>query len=969
MGRKHKQTQHFAKPKQVMSKVARSRMIRLAVSPEQLIKNGDISKAIDEIQRLLITEPKDEHRRLLGACYFQIDNYEEAANAWLTIKAPTARDLGSAGLALLCEDEWERARSTLQRSLELEEQAFTLYLQALAIKGDQKYYSLRDEEYADVVNLLQQAQRLPGCPVEAFLLLDDLLNRHETTPGRTALLEEALLLYPDHTELRIRYVRHLTYETHDYAKSLVAVAPLLSQEQPSQRALSYAVESTFKLGLFEDALPYADQLRPTSYRLPGPGIDQVKGDIYLAWGKTEDALACYEREIQQDNFEAVILGFFRIAKVWLTLNEREKALHAALEGAMRWLDYPNYLNGYSLLSYCEVSVGEFDDHADASLHFSGNMLKEVCEMILSSEQEVAADEKGRLAYLLYKVHQAEIRDDDESETIPEMDALLPEMGQGTLHPHMGEVLAAHYAKEGDVVRALQVHLDYCLWKFSALEKGRPQPTADDDGRKRPAIGWTFYAHNAVFSCDQELLDALSEIDRGRCHTIAWEALQSHIAKADMVTKIFVPLFNSLWSDILIAGDMHREVVETARLLIQVAADDEMLWWLLACHSHDLEQADEAEHAYRCYLELVPDSADALHNLSLILEEKGALQEALTLSEKAAFLSPVDELIVEHFDRLTHIRSEREQEQRKQEGAALWFRLTDSQKWLLCLLELYPSGHWSALLPRIKQDERQLRQLQEDWEWLLAQQIFVQSDAEEPMHIVPLLEPYVHEEGFRYWLATELARVQIRKKKNLWLPAADELGDEQLIGLDAPQRDLLQQAFMRQIDQVSSSGLEKVYLHFYRRIWKRLLIEWNMHGRLVDCCEIFLTNLSVMTRQEMWECAYYATICSDAYHHRAEKWYKAYLEQEESQPAYHNLSYIYSKRRQYQVALQMVEQALRLAPEDVGELKLKAQIQQALQEEEEQKRQQELERARQQELREQRLKTLEPTIVEDRKSVV
>src|SRR5262249_44737060 len=160
------------------------------------------------------------------------------------------------------------------------------------------------------------------------------------------------------------------------------------------------------------------------------------------------------------------------------------------------------------------------------------------------------------------------------------------------------------------------------------------------------------------------------------------------------------------------------------------------------HLRKLEQNDEAERAYRRYLELHPDSASALHNLSLILEGKGAFQEALALSEKAAALSPNDELIVRNTNRLTRINTNLEQEQRKQGGAALWLRLTDSQKWLLCLLELYPSSHWSALLPRIKQDERQLRQLQEDWECLFTQYIFVQSEAEDPVRSVPLLEPYI-----------------------------------------------------------------------------------------------------------------------------------------------------------------------------------------------------------------------------------
>src|SRR5205807_10193014 len=152
------------------------------------------------------------------------------------------------------------------------------------------------------------------------------------------------------------------------------------------------------------------------------------------------------------------------------------------------------------------------------------------------------------------------------------------------------------------------------------------------------------------------------------------------------------------------------------------------------------------------------------------------------------------------------------------------------------------------------------------------------------------------------------------------------------GLNGPQRGLMQQAFMRQIAQVSLSGLEQVYLRFYCRIWKGLLIKWEMYSDLADSCEIFLTRLpSVMTRQEMWECAYYAMDLSDyMYQTRAEKWYKAYLEQGEDPTTYHNLSIIYMRKKDYHDALQMIEQALRLAPENSNSLEQKDRIQQAIQ---------------------------------------
>jgi tetratricopeptide (TPR) repeat protein len=963
MGRKRKRTQNFAKPKQATNRSAPSHTIQLVVSPEQLIKNGDIPKAIDALRTQLINEPTDEWKRLLGDCYFQIGNYKEAANAWLTLDAPTGIDFANVGAAWLNENEWEYAKSALQRSLDLEEQAYPLYLQALAIKGDRKEYELRGEDYASITGLLQKAQALPDCPADAFLLLDDLLNHHNRTGDRTALLKEATQLYPEHTELCLRYARHLAYETNDYIEALIVTEPLLLRTPPSQRALDCAVWSAYKLGFFEDALSYANQLRSSSFLPHGPTVDQVKGDIYLAWGKTDEALACYERETQRDDFEAAFLGFFRIAKVWLVRNEHEKALGAALEGTALWLDYPNEMGGGRVLTYCSVSIGEANDHTNASLHVSGEMVKEVCEAFLAPEQEISVQGKGMLAYLLYKIYE-ETEPYDEHETISKMDDLLPIVEQGSFHPHMGEHLAGYYANKKDMPRAIQMHLDYCLWKRSALEHYHLKPPANEEDQRFFDLEWKFYDHTAEFSCDQEVLGSLSEVERERCHTIAWEALQAHLTETDVVTTIFVPFFHSFWSDLLTAGDMHRAVVETTKLLVQAATDDDTLWWLLAYHLHELEQLDEAERAYRRYLELAPNSASALHNLSLIIEEKGALQEALALSQKAAALSPDDELIVKNSHRLTRIDTEHQQAQQKQEGATLWSRLTDSQKWLLCLMKLYPSAHWSALLPRVKQDEHQLRQLQEDWEWLLAQGICVQSDDENPVRAVPPLEPYIHEECFQYWLAAEIARVQVRKKKDLWLPAAAELGDEQLADLSASQRGLMQQAFMRQIAQVSLSGLEQVYLHFYRRLWKGLLIKWEMYSDLADSCEVFLTQLpSVMTRHEMWECAYYAGKLSDSvYQTRAEKWYKAYLELGEDHATYHNLSGIYLQRKEYQAALQMIEQALHLEPEYAKSLEQKARIEKAIRQEEERRQQQELERQRQQQIREQQLKSVESTII-------
>ncbi len=294
--------------------------------------------------------------------------------------------------------------------------------------------------------------------------------------------------------------------------------------------------------------------------------------------------------------------------------------------------------------------------------------------------------------------------------------------------------------------------------------------------------------------------------------------------------------------------------------------------------------------------------------------------------------------------------ENRQDFEEQEQAQLWSLLSDSQKWLLCLMVLYPSSHWSGLHPYVKKGEDQLRQLQEDWEGLLAYGVCTQRSEDSPMCAIAPLWPSLCDEGFRLWLVSEIARVQFRKKKDLWLPGARDLVGEQLSQLSPKQRDLLQQALMRQIDKVSLSGLEYLHLSFYRNIWKALLIQWEMHEEMVDLCEVFLTRLpGEMDKEELWECAYHATnISSPRYREIAMKRYKDYLEYGESHAAYHNLSLLHKREHRYQEALKMIGHALRLEPLDVDSLNLKSPIENAIRDVEHRRIQKEFELQQQQE---------------------
>lgn len=907
---------------------------------------------------------------------------------WLTIEEKTWYDLAMIGATFLDLEEWDQAIPHLQASLKLKEVGHVYYWLAVAQGKNRSSYQLDAEERASILDLLQKARLLPRCPVEAFLWLDDLVHRgKDEEEERTTLLQEALALYPDAEEVRLRLGSHLLYHLSNYEEALEAVTPLLDQADLPQLALAVAFWAAQKGRLFEQALAYTERMQKSPYYRYGPGLAKIKGDLYLAFGKMDEAVSLYEQETQSGDFTAMFTGFFSIAAARLRQCRTTEALAAAAQGAHLWFANPNSSQCSAAAFHEPVSIGTDADSVHVGDESLSECLKEVCVALLAEEQGVDLPLKGQLSYLLFNYHRGYASDEPEEA----LTTLLLQAAAWFEHPHMGRDLAYHYKAVGDFPLAVQHHLAYSLWQFCTFKTYQPLPAVEVDadeshGGRSSQKEWVFRSSTAEFVIDEEWEDEDEEEDepvkhkmtpeeRHGCHEKAWEMFLAQ-EDSDVICAIFLPFYRSFWHRMLAAGDMRQEIVEVTALLIKaspgVATDREL--WSYAYHLSELGRAVEAERAYRSYLERHPDHADTLHNLSLLVEEKCLFEEALALSNKAAALTPDDELIVNGNNRLKREYEQREQSRQdqvqaqqlhqeqedwrasSQENVRLWSLLSDGQKRLLCLMELYPSTHWSALLPHMKNEERQL---QEDWECLLAKGVYVQSNAEAPTRVVPLLQPRVRGEGFRYWLACEIAKVQYRKKKNLWLPDATDLVDERLVQLSPIQRDLMQQALMKRIIQVSLAGLEHLYLPFYRRIWKQLLIEWKMYADLVNLCEQFLTRLSTMTRYELWECAYYASHLSDYVHQNiAEKRYKAYLEQGEDSAAYHNLSIISLERNQYQDAMQMIEHALRLAPHDVESLKQKAKIEQAITREAEKHRQQEIEQQRQQAERERHLQDLE-----------
>lgn len=925
-------------------------------TPESLIAQRDFQEAIRLLRGHIRTTPSDEKKRLLGKCLFKLGHYKEATAPWLTIQEKMADDFLLLGITFLYAEDWDQAIQSLNDSIQREEKGYAYYLLAVAHLRGQNAYSANTETNRIVLDFLQRARVLSGCPASGYLLLDRILwslshdnakgkddetqnrMRDQTKQQSYELFEEALQRYPDDDEIRLEFAKHLIHRMQ-YETALEILAPLVNQEERSEDAVAWAINASIKAKLFEKAHQYLDALPSCSHvdvRSYETSLAQLRGDLFRYQTNFEQALVCYEQQRQGEAFADKFLGAFNCAWTWLLREQKEKAIALAAEGAALWFEEGD--ERYSVLDTLPIKIGMvFIRNESAAL-----CVKEVCERLLANDVQLDIALKGQLSYLLYQYYDQRYgpHSPDPWSQKAEARQLLLQASQLYPHPLMSDALSSLFLKIGDVPQAITHHLISCKFFFA----------------REPEY---FEKEYAEFAYE---ISVTTEDERQKTHKAAFGMLEA-CDDAETIKAVFLPFFTSLWCSLLQDGQMMQELVTVTKIFMNASAQVNIVWFYHAWGLSELGQDDEAERIYRQLLEHTPDNASALHNLALLVEKKGLLQEALALSSKAAALAPNDKLIVNKYNRLKEEFERQEQVcTGHQEQERLWSPLSDSQKRLLCLMELYPATYWSALLPYVKNEESQVRQLQEDWDWLLAHDVCVQPAAEIPMCAIPILQPCVWHDGFRYWLAAEIARAQPRNKKNPWLPGVADLGDEQLADLSKTQRDLLQQTLMKHIGRISLSGLEQCYLRFYRQIWKRLLIEWKMDDALVDLCEHFLTRLSVMSRQELWECAYYATdLPSWSHQNIAEKRYKEYLAQQEDCDAYHNLSLMYFRKNKYQDALQMIEQALRLDASRTTSADLKAKIEQAIAQEEEQRQQHELQKQQEKERREQHIKDLEPTV--------
>jgi tetratricopeptide (TPR) repeat protein len=365
--------------------------------------------------------------------------------------------------------------------------------------------------------------------------------------------------------------------------------------------------------------------------------------------------------------------------------------------------------------------------------------------------------------------------------------------------------------------------------------------------------------------------------------------------------------------------MHREIVEVTAVLVQTMPIENIgeEQWDYAYFSHELGRLEEAEQAYRSYLQRRPQSASALNNLAVILETKGLFQQALTLLEQALLVEPEKELFLNNRNRLQKKLKEGQLAKKRER----WSQFSDVQKHLLYLTDEYRPSNWSDLFQHIRGEEPHLK---EQWEALVQSRALVLTEGQ-PATIEPSLLPQVRHEGLLLILIADVIKATSPRKKHPWVPGLDEFTPGATAQWDKTKRAAFHKAAFKRLKAAHRVELiADVYLVFFRSTWKRILTEGQMAQEIVDVVGILTTALPGQTRSELWDYAYYAYDLPQLAA-EAEQAYKRYLEGGVNVGALHNLALLVERGGRLEEALAYAEQALALQPEKADTMSIKERI--------------------------------------------
>lgn len=570
---------------------------------------------------------------------------EQALNCIAKIKQPSFRDLRVKGWCYIYQERWDDAVPLLDELYKKDDDSATLYALCRALLKSRdvcelfgKRYEwsretdeeLRDDETVVKLRILcAEGIRKDTVYTGFFRWLEEVWfyeNGERVYEDRRniKLLERALDMFPADANFRLDLAARFE-QINDLAGAENVLSWALTAPNPTGEIFIGAVERFVKLGMPGKALEYfnrADELN----LFDGAGKDVLKLKLLFKGDWAEEANSLVEKSNASDAAPEAKFGLLIQKAIYENTGEN-------FAEAVKYL-----------IKAVEIRASDFNSNTpNIKFTYKSSYNSASTHYVLHSE-EIDSIFHDSIENLL--PHLTELDDDFFEKTInffsatyelfeplpeydPTLQKLLDSVTERELNPQaIWRRIREVNLNNKEYVSGFEAHVEFCL---SALKFGTGIVTELDE------YSWDYKKNESI-----PLEDEIDKKTAAALHKNTLKRLKE--ANAEQQEKIFLPVFESFWSRLLKRHEMYKEIVDTAKLLLSNFPDETEVLWLYAYYSESLGLSFQAATSYRHYLAVQPENPSVLHNLALIVNKLGNLEEAVELSDKAVALAPEDELV-------------------------------------------------------------------------------------------------------------------------------------------------------------------------------------------------------------------------------------------------------------------------------------------------------------------------------------
>lgn len=640
--RKGRKNKKFSRPNPVLSAGLNSQV-------KNLLGKNEFSKAVELLeQQSKKANLTDSQSSDLAFALIEMQGRkaaEQALDCVAKIKQPSFRDFRVKGWCYIYQEKWNDAVPLFDELYKKDDDSATLYALCRALLKSRDVCELFgkryewSEETEEELKDDETVVRLKTLCVEGieketvytgfFRWLEEVWfyeNGEKVYEDRRniKLLERALDIFPADANFRMDLAARFE-QINDLAGAEYVLSWALMTPNAAGEIFIGAAERFVKLGMPEKALEYFNRADELSL-FDGAGKDVFKLSLLLKADLTEEANLLVEKGNASDTPSEVKFGLLI-----------QKAIHENTSG--------NFSEAVRYLTKA-VEIREKDFNfvtPDIKFTYKSSCNPASTHYVLHSEQIDSIFQKSIENLLPHLAH----LDDKSFETainylvathelfeplpehIPTLQKLLDSVAERGMNPEeIWRRIREINFNNKEYIPGFEAHLEFCL---SAQKFGADIVTELDE------YSWDYEK--------REFIPLEEEIDKKTAAALHKNALKRlKEANAEQREKIFLPVFESFWSRLLKRHEMYKEIVDAAKLLLSNFPDDAGILWLYAYYSESLGLSFQAATSYRHYLTVQPENSSVLHNLALIVNKLGNLEEAVELSDKAMALAPEDEII-------------------------------------------------------------------------------------------------------------------------------------------------------------------------------------------------------------------------------------------------------------------------------------------------------------------------------------